>query len=47
MNIAVPGGNFHVLVALLSVRDLLLWAKLLFVEAMSGNYPRREGVNGE
>ena len=26
--------NFHVLVALPSVRDLLLWAKHLFIESM-------------
>jgi hypothetical protein len=46
--IARPTGKFlRFLVALPSVRDLLLWAKHLFVEAMNGNYPRRGGVNGE
>jgi len=37
------GKLLRFLFALPSVRDLLLWVKHLFVEAMSGNYPRRGG----
>jgi hypothetical protein len=37
------GNLVRFLVALPSVPDLLLWAKHLFVEAMSGNYSRRGG----
>ena len=41
------GKLFTLFQALPSVRGLLLWAKHLFVEAMSGDYFRREKVNGE